>query len=472
MPWITSIYLHRCLHHSSSVRSIQLNVTRFNKPCTTHQLLLVTSYSTFLYQKAYNAHSNKSISKKSTPINVIQQTAKCSLSVQRKLVLGIESSCDDTGAAVVDDKGNILGESINSQTRIHVEAGGIIPNVAKVLHEQHVDEVVASALNKAGVTIHDVDAIAATVKPGLVMSLRVGLRCAQQLVKTSGKPFIPIHHMEAHALTARMMHDMSFPYLVLLISGGHALLAVVRGVEDFILLGRGLDDAPGDAFDKVARELKLKNLPGLSEISGGAAVEKLARTGDPMAFEITEVMTGHRTCDFSFSGLKVEAIRIVKREEKKYGLDAVSVLPNAADICANLQYCSLIHLSKRLQRALLYCEMENLLPKNPTVVLSGGVACNDFLRSGLSRICGHNSATLVCPPPHLCTDNGIMIAWNGMEKLLLGTGVHPDPDSVEVEGRSPLGLDYTDKVRHANLKIDSTRTISHLLSPEQSGPQR
>ncbi|XP_076460991.1 tRNA N6-adenosine threonylcarbamoyltransferase, mitochondrial-like [Babylonia areolata] len=374
-------------------------------------------------------------------------------SSQRRLVLGIETSCDDTGAAVVDERGNIVGDALHSQTKTHIELGGIIPPIARDLHKAHIDSVVTQALHTANVSLEDVDAIAVTVKPGLALSLLVGVQHAKMLVQQSGLPLIPIHHMEAHALTARMIHRVDFPFLVLLASGGHCLLAVARDVSDFLLLGTCLDDSPGEAFDKTARQMKLKNLPECSSLSGGAAIELLAKSGNPRAFQFPQVMTKLPDCHFSFAGIKFAAKKLIEAEEKRLNTSASSVVSSAPDICASFQYGVLHHMARRLQRAFLFCDLKHLLPKNRTLVLSGGVASNSYLRSGLQQVCEMNNCQLLCPPPHLCTDNGIMIAWNGMEKLLQGIGKADNPATVDIQPKCPLGKDITQEVIAAAIKL-------------------
>ncbi|XP_070210225.1 tRNA N6-adenosine threonylcarbamoyltransferase, mitochondrial-like isoform X2 [Littorina saxatilis] len=331
--------------------------------------------------------------------------------------------------------------------------GGIIPPIARDLHQKNIDSVVTQALELAIVNLQDLDAIAVTVKPGLALSLRVGLQHAKMLAQQSGLPLIPIHHMEAHALTTRMIERVDFPFLVLLASGGHCLLAVARDVSDFLLLGTGLDDSPGDAFDKTARQLKLKNLPECEGLSGGAAIELLAKGGNPRAFPFPQVMTQLPDCHFSFSGVKFAAKKLIEAEEARLNTSPSSVVSSAPDICASFQYAVLHHIARRLQRAFLFCELTNLLPKDKTLVVSGGVASNSYLRSGLQQVCEMNSCNLVCPPPHLCTDNGIMIAWNGMEKLLQGTGCTHDLETLDIEPRCPLGRDISQEVIAAAIKL-------------------
>ncbi|XP_076348750.1 threonyl-carbamoyl synthesis 4 isoform X10 [Tachypleus tridentatus] len=303
-------------------------------------------------------------------------------------------------------------------------------------------------------TYKDLSAIATTVKPGLPLSLVVGLKYSKQLVKETAKPFIPIHHMEAHALTARMAQNVEFPFLVLLVSGGHCQLAIVRNIDNFLLLGSTLDDAPGEAFDKIARRLKLRNIPAFSTVGGGQAIETLAKEGNSHAFNFPTPLSKYRDCNFSFSGLKFRAYKIITEEEKKHDIIADLVLPNVADICASFQHAVANHIVKRVHRALLFCELKELLPMNNKVlVVSGGVACNNYIRAALKLLCDHMDFELVCPPPKLCTDNGIMIAWNGIERYRAGIGIAENLDEVDIQAKCPLGKDISTSVEELSIKF-------------------
>ena len=229
---------------------------------TTMSILRQTLFTTRLIHATIKQNlSSRHHVRSPTSAHTIQQPRCCSHnSVADKYVLGIETSCDDTGAAVVDNKGNIIGEALDSQTKIHNATGGIIPTVAKELHKENVERIVSEALLDANMTIDEMDAIAITVEPGLIMSLRVGMEYAVSLAKSSGKPLIPIHHMQAHALTARMVEKVDFPFLVLLASGGHCLLAVAKDIDDFVILGSTVDVSPGDAIDKVGRFLSIYSM--------------------------------------------------------------------------------------------------------------------------------------------------------------------------------------------------------------------
>ncbi|XP_060683976.1 tRNA N6-adenosine threonylcarbamoyltransferase, mitochondrial isoform X1 [Hemiscyllium ocellatum] len=371
-----------------------------------------------------------------------------------RLVLGIETSCDDTAAAVVDETGKILGEALYSQKGTHLKAGGIIPTVAHKLHKEHIENVVQEAIDKSGVSPNELTAIATTIKPGLALSLKVGVEYSLKLIEQYKKPFIPIHHMEAHALTVRMQHKVEFPFLVLLVSGGHSLLAVARGISDFLLLGQTLDEAPGDTLDKVARRLSLKNHPACHTMSGGEAIEYLAKMGNRMQFELTQPMSQHPDCDFSFAGLRNQVNQIIMKKEREEGFQMGQILPCVSDIAAAVQHTVTAHLAKRTHRAILFCKKEGLLPQsNPALVVSGGVASNEYIRKALSIVTEANGFLLHCPPPKLCTDNGIMVAWNGVERLRAGIDVIHNPKEIRYEPKAPLGVNVSEQVKRAALKV-------------------
>ncbi|XP_054579527.1 tRNA N6-adenosine threonylcarbamoyltransferase, mitochondrial isoform X2 [Eptesicus fuscus] len=401
-----------------------------------------------------------------------------------KVVLGIETSCDDTAAAVVDETGNVLGEAIHSQTEVHLKLHmapfaaernvnqrkdealnqrrgeftvvravlppgfvatsrrscrelwcrehplqaawlqsplrGIIPPVAQQLHRENIQRIVQEALSASQVPPSELSAVATTTMPGLALSLGVGLAFSLQLVGQLKKPFIPIHHMEAHALTIRLTNEVDFPFLVLLISGGHCLLALVRGVSDFLLLGQSLDIAPGDMLDKVARRLSLVRHPECAAMSGGRAIEHLAKRGNRLRFDLTPPMHRAKNCDFSFTGLQHAIDRIVTKKEKEEGLEPGQVLSSAPDIAAAAQHATACHLAKRTHRALLFCQQRGLLPpSNAALVVSGGVASNFYIRKALEIVTDATQCALLCPPPRLCTDNGVMIACNVICLILM-----------------------------------------------------
>ncbi|KAL4222210.1 putative tRNA N6-adenosine threonylcarbamoyltransferase [Mactra antiquata] len=418
------------------------------------------TFSMFRYCKTAARILNNSRKIDKYPVYSLSDFTSAAPNKTRARVLGIETSCDDTGAAVVDSDGNIVGNALHSQTSVSVALGGVLPRYARAIHQQHIKNVVKDALCQANIQVKDLDAIAVTVKPGLAPCLEVGLTHAKRLVEESRVPMIPIHHMEAHALTARMIEQIAFPFLVLLVSGGHCLLSVAKDIDDFLLLGTCLDSSPGEAFDKVARRLKLKNLPQCNGLSGGGMIELLARDGDIEAIPAPNVHSDQNASSFSFAGIKSQYLRYIEEEEIKQGIVASHVISNASDMCASFQYAVLKHLAKRLQRAFIYCDTFELLPEhNKTLVISGGVACNQFLRQGLQKVCDHYNSRLICPPPHLCTDNGIMIAWNGMEKLKAGRGFAEDPLTMRYTPKSPFGTDITAEVAKVSIKLPKLKLL-------------
>nr|XP_021499785.1 probable tRNA N6-adenosine threonylcarbamoyltransferase, mitochondrial isoform X1 [Meriones unguiculatus]XP_021499787.1 probable tRNA N6-adenosine threonylcarbamoyltransferase, mitochondrial isoform X1 [Meriones unguiculatus]XP_021499788.1 probable tRNA N6-adenosine threonylcarbamoyltransferase, mitochondrial isoform X1 [Meriones unguiculatus] len=356
-----------------------------------------------------------------------------------KLVLGIETSCDDTAAAVVDETGKVLGEAIHSQTEVHLQTGGIVPPVAQQLHRENIQRIVEETLSASRISPHDLSAIATTIKPGMALSLGVGLSFSLQLVNQFKKPFIPIHHMEAHALTIRLTNKVEFPFLVLLISGGHCLLALARGVSDFLLLGKSLDIAPGEMLDKVARRLSLIKHPECSTMSGGKAIEYLAKQGNSSHFTINPPMQNAKNCSFSFTGIQQNSYKLIALKEKEEGIEKGQILSSAADIAAAVQHTTACHLARRTHRAILFCKQKELLSSaNAVLVVSGGVASNLYIRKVLEIVANATQCTLLCPPPRLCTDNGIMIAWNGIERLRAGLGVLHDVEDIRYESNCKL----------------------------------
>ncbi|XP_010281068.1 PREDICTED: probable tRNA N6-adenosine threonylcarbamoyltransferase, mitochondrial [Phaethon lepturus] len=384
----------------------------------------------------------------------------------RKVVLGIETSCDDTGAAVVDDAGRVLGEALRCQKEVHLQAGGIIPVVAQQLHRENIEQVVKEVLGVSGVSVHELAAVATTVKPGLALSLEVGLQYSLNLVSKYQKPFIPIHHMEAHALTIRLTHDVDFPFLVLLLSGGHCILAVAQGVSDFLLLGQTIDIAPGDMLDKVARRLSLRKHPECQSMAGGKAIEHLAQTGNRQLHTFRLPMQQYRNCDFSFSGLQNLVNKAIIQKEKEEGIQEGDILSCVKDIAAAVQHAVAIHIIQRTYRAMLFCIKNSILSsKNATLVVSGGVASNQYIRKGLQTLADANDFAFLCPPPRLCTDNGVMIAWNGIERLRAGLGVLHSTDGIRYEPKAPLGIDISKRVEEDSIKVPKLKKkIQWLVS--------
>ena len=336
------------------------------------------------------------------------------------IVLGIETSCDETAAAVVSSEREILSESIYSQIKTHEEYLGVVPELAARSHIDHCSAVVKDAINKANLSISQVDAIAATAGPGLLGGLLVGLTTAKAISLAAKKPFIAINHLDGHALTPRLSHSLEFPYLLLLISGGHSMFLAVEGPGKYKLLGQSIDDALGEAFDKTGRLLGLG-------YPGGPAIEKIAVNGDPFRFRLPHPLKGRDNCDFSFSGLKT-AVR--QTAEKLSPL----TLKDREDIAASFQYTICKIIEERLKNAIQ--EYIEYYPNDRRLATSGGVASNNMIRKTLLNLAEKNSFDLFIPEPKLCTDNGAMIAWAGVEHSLLG---HKSDYSFDVRARWPLG---------------------------------
>ena len=336
------------------------------------------------------------------------------------IVLGIETSCDETAAAVVSSEREILSESIYSQIKTHEKYLGVVPELAARSHIDHCSAVVKDAINKANLSISQVDVIAATAGPGLLGGLLVGLTTAKAISLAAKKPFIAINHLDGHALTPRLSHSLEFPYLLLLISGGHSMFLAVEGPGKYKLLGQSIDDALGEAFDKTGRLLGLG-------YPGGPAIEKIAVNGDPFRFRLPHPLKGRDNCDFSFSGLKT-AVR--QTAEKLSPL----TLKDREDIAASFQYTICKIIEERLKNAIR--EYIEYYPNDRRLAASGGVASNNMIRKTLLNLAEKNSFDLFIPEPKLCTDNGAMIAWAGVEHSLLG---HKSDYSFDVRARWPLG---------------------------------
>ncbi len=339
-----------------------------------------------------------------------------------RLILGLESSCDETAAAVVCEDRTILSNVIHTQLADHLPYGGVVPEIAARAHVAHMDGVVAEALKRAGKTLAEMDAIAVTSGPGLIVGVIVGVMTAKALATVAKKPLYGINHLEGHALTARLTHEVSFPYLLILMSGGHCQILRVEGLARVTRLGGTIDDAAGEAFDKVA---KMLGLP----YPGGPQVEKLAREGDAARFPLPRPLLGTPTCDFSFSGLKTAVLRTIETLPKP--IDTRT----RADLCASFQAAVADVLIDRLRRAVQKNEAAGFGPM-PCVV-AGGVAANQFLRSALEEACTGMQMLLIAPPMALCTDNAAMIAWAAMERLK--AGFPPDArDAIEPRARWAL----------------------------------
>ncbi|XP_047514412.1 probable tRNA N6-adenosine threonylcarbamoyltransferase, mitochondrial [Pieris napi] len=371
------------------------------------------------------------------------------------LILGIETSCDDTGCAIVDSEGTLLSESLHCQSLIHLRNGGIIPDVAQDLHRRFIEPTVEETLKKAELSMNDITALAVTLQPGLPLSLAIGMKYAKHLSRKFNKPLIPIHHMEAHALVARMQQSITFPYLTLLISGGHCLLALVQGVNKFKLLGESIDSAPGEVFDKVARKMKLRNVSEYSQMSGGQAIETAAsKATNPHIFKLPLPMADYKDCNFSFNGLKTGTFLHLHKKEKEHNIEADELIPEVNDLCAALLMAVTRHLIHRTQRAMEFCKTRELLSEHEgKLVVSGGVACNNFIFKNLTILCDDMGYKIFRPPPKLCTDNGVMIAWNGLEKWREGLDIVRDLSSLDIKAVSPLGENFIPNVKEAKIPM-------------------
>jgi N6-L-threonylcarbamoyladenine synthase len=343
-------------------------------------------------------------------------------------ILGIETSCDETAAALVrrhrDGAGEILANVILSQIKDHAPYGGVVPEIAARAHASHLDRLIRRALDEAHLTLDDIDGVAATAGPGLIGGLLVGLTTAKAVALAKNKPLLAINHLEAHALTPRLLGSLDFPYLLLLISGGHTQFQIVEGVGCYRRIGTTIDDALGEAFDKTA---KLLGLP----YPGGPEVEGLAREGKPGRFDFPRPLKGRAGCNFSFSGLKTavrEAVAELGSLERS----------DKADICASFEAAIADTMRDRLSRALRLFKATFPAMREPVLVVAGGVAANHRLKSTFESLCARHGFSLVVPPAHLCTDNAAMVAWAGAERLALGL---TDPLDAEAKARWPLDPD-------------------------------
>ena len=343
-------------------------------------------------------------------------------------VLGIETSCDETAASIVErgtsGHGTILSNIVRSQLDEHAAYGGVVPELAARAHVSHLDHIIARAGAAAGMQLSEVDAIAATAGPGLIGGVLVGLTTAKALAAALGKPLVAVNHLEAHALTARLTDGVAFPYLMLLVSGGHSQFVLVRGVGDYERWGTTIDDALGEAFDKVAKLLNLG-------IPGGPQVEKMALRGDAQRFDFPRPLLREERLDFSFSGLKT-AVRLMAERHAPLSEQTV------ADICASFQRTVAEIVATRATSALARWRAE-LPDAAPVLVVAGGVAANKAIGLALREAADAAGARLVVPPIPLCTDNGAMVAWAGAERLALGAA-----DGLDFSARARWPLDSAD----------------------------
>ncbi len=341
------------------------------------------------------------------------------------IILAIESSCDETAAALVDSDGTVLSHRLAGQEEAHRPVGGVVPELAARAHVEMAVPLVEAALADAGLTLGDVDAIAATAGPGLIGGVMVGLMTGKALAHAAGKPLIAVNHLEGHALSPRLADpSLAFPYLLLLVSGGHCQLLFVEGVGRYRRLATTIDDAAGEAFDKTAKLLGLG-------FPGGPAVERAALSGDPRAVPLPRPLVGSGEPHFSFAGLKSAVLR---------ARDAGIHKPE--DIAASFQQAVVDCLGDRTRIALVAADGATAL------VVAGGVAANQAIRTALSALAERSGLRFAAPPLWLCTDNGAMIAWAGAERFAAGL-----IDDMETPARARWPLDPTaEKARGAGVK--------------------
>lgn len=344
------------------------------------------------------------------------------------IVLGIESSCDETAVALVTSDRRILAERIASQEKEHAPYGGVVPEIAARAHAQRLAPMLEAVLDDADMALDVVDAIAATAGPGLIGGVMVGLVSGKALAMASGKPLIAVNHLEGHALSPRLADGgLGFPYLLLLVSGGHCQILSVKGIGQYRRLATTIDDALGEAFDKTAKILGLG-------YPGGPAVEELALAGDPKAVPLPRPLKGSKEPHFSFAGLKSAVLRAFESAEHA-----------PADLAASFQQAAVDCLIDRLEMAL------RTAGSHPALVVAGGVAANQTIRSALEALASKHAMSFVAPPLKLCTDNAAMIAWAGCERLISEPDFQSDPLDLKARPRWPLDPD-AEAVRGAGVK--------------------
>ena len=345
------------------------------------------------------------------------------------LILGIESSCDETAVALVRGDRTIVAQAVASQDAAHRPYGGVVPEIAARAHVEVLTPMVARVFADAGLRLADVDAVAATAGPGLIGGVMIGLVTAKALAFAADKPLLAVNHLEGHALSPRLVEPaLAFPYLLLLVSGGHCQLLAVDGVGRYRRLATTIDDAAGEAFDKVAK------IVGLG-FPGGPAVERAAVHGDPRRFRLPRPLLGTDEPHFSFAGLKSAVLRAWQAVPQPTDRDR-------ADLAAGFQAAVLDCLADRTRRAL------GVMPEATALVVAGGVASNGAVRTALADIAVTAGLSFVAPPPWLCTDNAAMIAWAGAERLALGL-----VDGLDAVARPRWPLDPTaETARGAGVK--------------------
>ena len=350
------------------------------------------------------------------------------------IVLGIETSCDETAAAVVDDARTVRGAAVLSQIDDHRAYGGVVPEIAARAHVRHLDRLIARVMAEAKIGFDRLDGVAATAGPGLIGGVMVGLMTAKAIAAVTTAPLLAINHLEAHALSVRLQGEVPFPYLVLLISGGHCQLVIVEQVGAYRLLGTTIDDAVGEAFDKSAKLLGLG-------YPGGPALEQAAEGGDAARFALPRPLLGRsrrhaRRCDFSFSGLKTAVRHTLAK------LPAAPSAEDVADLAASFQTAVGDVLCDRSRHA--FAAHLQRHPGAARFVLAGGVAANAYVRDRLGALAADHGFAMTVPAPELCTDNGVMVAWAGIERLKVGL-----TDALDVAARARWPLDPAAAARRA-----------------------
>ena len=332
-------------------------------------------------------------------------------------ILGIETSCDETAVAIVDDHKNIISNLIISQIDLHREFGGVVPELAARSHADILDQLILKSLTQSNLQFSDLDAVAVTAGPGLIGGVIVGLTTAKTIASIYQKPFLAINHLEAHALTIRLTNSIAFPYLLLLVSGGHCQILLALGVGRYHKIGETIDDALGECFDKVAQMLGL-------QYPGGPKIEQLAKNGNENKYQLPKPLFGIKkhNCNFSFSGLKTAIRRLIENltdcEYNHFSSASKLSEQQIVDIAASFQKTVAIILTNRINNCLESATKNKT--KIKSLVIAGGVAANQYLYHEIAKIGQQYQLETFVPPIKLCTDNAAMVAWAGVEKLKLG----------------------------------------------------
>ncbi|KIN67862.1 putative tRNA threonylcarbamoyladenosine biosynthesis protein Gcp [Sulfitobacter donghicola DSW-25 = KCTC 12864 = JCM 14565] len=342
-------------------------------------------------------------------------------------ILGIESSCDDTAAAVLRGQAGdakVLSSVVMGQTALHANFGGVVPEIAARAHAEKLDHCVKQALDEADLGLGDIDAVAVTAGPGLIGGVVSGVMCAKGIALARGLPLYGVNHLAGHALTPRLTDHVTFPYLMLLVSGGHCQFLIVSGPDAFKRLGGTIDDAPGEAFDKVARLIALPQ-------PGGPSIEQRAKAGDPKRFKLPRPLLDRAGCDMSFSGLKTAVLR----QRDSLLVDGAMAAQDQADLAAGFQAAVVDVLAEKTRRALAeYAPLADVR----SICVAGGVAANMAIRGALETVAQEIDAAFVAPPLALCTDNAAMIAYAALEQM-----ASREPDGMALSARPRWPLDQT-----------------------------